>query len=181
MISFCWYSLPSFNTSKLHSAQNKPCSETWAQTEPQLWYHFVEVKGRRYTAPITSGLQWTSRIGSTNSNMQRKYKHNRTHKWHKDLRGKPPQREEEKPRLWTNRSTQASLWSRVFSRTSRDYNTQFSSLPTGNNNNNHKRQDFSKAEYPRFCPLISKLLLNYKSKLHQIGRASCRERVCQYV
>jgi hypothetical protein len=51
---------------------------------------------------------------------------NTMHKWHKDLRGKPPQGEEGKTTVWTNRSTQASLWATLvqsLSRTSRDYNT----------------------------------------------------------
>ena len=78
---------------------------------------------------------------------------------------KPPQLKESKPRLWTDRSTQLHYENdeyKVFSRTSREIYNTLSTLPTGNSNNNHKKQDFSKAEFTQllYPSVFCKLLLN---------------------
>jgi hypothetical protein len=77
--------------------------------------------------------------------MQRKYKHKHTYKWHKDLCGEPPQRQEEKTTgvdqpVHAN-FTMSNLGTE-FSLEPLEITTHFSSLSTGNNNNNHKWQDY---------------------------------------
>jgi hypothetical protein len=125
MISFCWYSLLSITQANCTQLKAN-LAETWVLTEPQLWYHFVMVRARAWHTTRANHylLVWINlRIISTNR-CSGNIDTITMYKWHKDLRGKPPQGEEGKT-TGVDQPVHASFTSLVqsLSRTSRDYNT----------------------------------------------------------
>jgi hypothetical protein len=70
------------------------------------------------------------------------------------------------PHVWTNQSMQTS----VLATWVQDITTQFSSLSTGNNNINDKKQDTTKEDKSLFMSpsVIKRLLLNHRSNQYQI-------------